>query len=145
MKNRRVKYRVFFLQVVRGIVNRLFSRKALWQSDPEKISKFLLLKAREQWRAHNAVNDRVFIHFSCCCCGLFNEQSSARVMKCTSSIICDAWAIFYHLHNFKSLKNGTKSRNARHVYVNCITRSEVIYMKVQNLPFFSISSTREAF
>ena len=94
MKNRRVKYRVFFLQVVRGIVNRLFSRKALWQSDPEKISKFLLLKAREQWRANNAVNDRVFIHFSCCCCGLFNEQSSARVMKCTSSIICDALGNF---------------------------------------------------
>ena len=97
MKNRRVKfvkYLVFFLQVVRGIVNRLFSRKALWQSDPEKISKFLLLKAREQWRANNAVNDRVFIHFSCCCCGLLNEQSSARVMKCTSSIICDALGNF---------------------------------------------------
>lgn len=47
-----------FMEILRNIVNRLYHKKALWQNDPEKISKFLLLKAREQWRLNNALGDK---------------------------------------------------------------------------------------
>eukprot|EP00111_Clytia_hemisphaerica_P002682 TCONS_00007586-protein len=47
-----------FLEVLQSIVLRLFSRKAIWSKDASKVSKFMLLKAREQWRANNAFQDR---------------------------------------------------------------------------------------
>jgi Fanconi anemia group M protein len=47
-----------YVEILCKIVKRLAANHALWQDDPEKVSKFMLLKAREQWRLNNAQNDR---------------------------------------------------------------------------------------
>eukprot|EP00794_Sanderia_malayensis_P020486 gene20486-22502_t len=39
-----------FQQVLQGVIQRLYSNGACWQSDASKVSKFLLLKTREQFR-----------------------------------------------------------------------------------------------
>lgn len=38
------------LQVLEGVVSRLFCQRALWQRDPQRVTKFLLLSARDQFR-----------------------------------------------------------------------------------------------
>lgn len=40
----------YFLQVLEGVVSRLFCQRALWQRDPQRVTKFLLLSARDQFR-----------------------------------------------------------------------------------------------
>lgn len=39
-----------FLQILETIVSRLFCQRVLWNSDPQRVSKFMLLTARDQYR-----------------------------------------------------------------------------------------------
>ena len=41
---------ITLLQVLEGVVSRLFCQRALWQRDPQRVTKFLLLSARDQFR-----------------------------------------------------------------------------------------------
>ena len=41
---------MLLLQVLEGVVSRLFCQRALWQRDPQRVTKFLLLSARDQFR-----------------------------------------------------------------------------------------------
>ena len=93
----------------------------MWQSDPEKVSKFMLLKAREQWRANNAVNDRVnFAKFLrtpilVVAGAVFSMSTILHVLRSARIIYVMLCAISYHLHNLKNLKNGTKPLKALHM------------------------------
>ena len=37
-------------QVLESVVGRLYCQRALWQRDPQRVTKFLLLSARDQFR-----------------------------------------------------------------------------------------------
>ena len=39
-----------FLQILETIVGRLVCQRVLWNSDPQRVSKFMLLTARDQYR-----------------------------------------------------------------------------------------------
>ena len=41
---------LLFLQILETIVGRLFSQRVLWNIDPQRVSKFMLLTARDQYR-----------------------------------------------------------------------------------------------
>lgn len=41
------------------IVKRLHAKNAIWTDDAEKLSTFILIKARDNWRAKNTVLDQV--------------------------------------------------------------------------------------
>ena len=40
----------FFLQILEAIVGRLFCQRVLWNKDPQRVTKFMLLTARDQFR-----------------------------------------------------------------------------------------------
>ena len=40
------------------VVDRLYSKSALWQNNAQSVSKFALLQAREQWRNSNTNSSR---------------------------------------------------------------------------------------
>ena len=40
----------FFLQILETIVGRLFCQRVVWNSDPQRVSKFMLLTARDKYR-----------------------------------------------------------------------------------------------
>ncbi|XP_065660698.1 Fanconi anemia group M protein isoform X3 [Hydra vulgaris] len=52
------KTKVLLLQVLQVAVKRLHSKKVIWHEEPEKLSRFQLIKAREQWRKNSAISDR---------------------------------------------------------------------------------------
>lgn len=45
------------------VVRRLNIKNAVWTDDAEKLSKFMVLKMRDNWRAKNTIVDKVFIGF----------------------------------------------------------------------------------
>lgn len=53
----------FLCQVLQTIVRRLYVKKVLWTDDAEKLSKFMVLKMRDNWRAKNTLFNKVFIVF----------------------------------------------------------------------------------
>ncbi|XP_065660699.1 Fanconi anemia group M protein isoform X4 [Hydra vulgaris] len=57
------KTKVLLLQVLQVAVKRLHSKKVIWHEEPEKLSRFQLIKAREQWRKNSAISDRVLQKF----------------------------------------------------------------------------------
>ena len=44
----------YYSQVLEVIVGRLYCNKALWQKDPQRVTKFMLLSGREQFRKRDA-------------------------------------------------------------------------------------------
>ena len=53
------------VQVLEAVVGRLFCQRALWQRDPQRVTKFLLLSARDQFRKRmNEQGGLVRLNFS---------------------------------------------------------------------------------
>ena len=50
------------VQVMQTVVDRLYSKKAIWNSNAQSMSKYALLQAREQWRNSNTCKDRVNVN-----------------------------------------------------------------------------------
>nr|QIC49958.1 putative Fanconi anemia group M protein [Actinia equina] len=47
------RIKIHFLKVLEGIVGRLFCNRALWQKDPQRVTKYMLLSGRDQFRKRN--------------------------------------------------------------------------------------------
>ena len=53
-------FSVWFDQILEGLIQRLCTQGVCWQRDATKVSKFFLLKARDQFRARD-IEDKVML------------------------------------------------------------------------------------
>ena len=78
-------------QVLESVVSRLFCQRALWQRDPQRVTKFLLLSARDQFRKR--MNEqggmvRKTIYFVDTSCGKTRDVEILKVVYLNEHFFC---------------------------------------------------------